>query len=249
MSKVLIVDIGNTATELAVFEKEKMVDFIGFFKLPDEKKKLDESLKIYGKTNGFPEKGMIFSVAPSNEKLVRKSVKKFLGLNLSIFDWKSYELKNKNKKITEPIGGDLLADIKAAEKYYPGSSLIADCGTITKLIYLNTKSSFEGLSMFPGIETMIKMFHERTALLPNAEGMFKHSDKLGTNTIDSMNHGAYWSTVAGIENVYKNIKDKNTKLIITGGNLRFIKNEFPEAIFEPYLTLKGMYLLYKEVEK
>ena len=46
--------------------------------------------------------------------------------------------------------------------------------------------------------------------------------------------------------------DQDGKFITTiseGDILRFIKNEFPEAIFEPYLTLKGMYLLYKEVEK
>lgn len=249
MSKILIIDIGNTATELAIFEDEKMVDFIGFFNLPKEKQKLDEALKEYRKTHEIPNKGMIFSVVPSKEKTVKKTVKKIFNLSLPIFDWKNYKLQNKNSDITEPIGGDLLADIKAAEKCYFGSCLVADCGTITKLLYLNKKSSFEGLSMFPGLETMMKMFHERTALLPNAEGLFKRSEKMGLNTIDSMNHGAYWATVSGIKNVFSNINDKNVKLIITGGNLRYIKNEFPEAIIDPYLTLKGMYILYKEVEK
>ena len=246
--KVLIIDIGNSATELAVFENEKMVEFLGFFKLPKQKDELFSSLENGNKKYSL-HRGMIFSVVPEKVSKVVNLVKKVCGFNIPVFDWNNYILKNKSEKITEPIGADLLADLKAAEKYYAGSVLIADCGTITKLLLTDKDSKFVGLSIIPGIETMLKTFNACTALLPDSEELNKVKDEFGHNTIESMNHGVYWSTVSYIKEQSKIIDMKKGKLIITGGNLRYIKNEFPNAVVDQYFTLKGMNILYEEVAK
>lgn len=247
--KVLIIDIGNTATEFAVFENGNLQDFLGFFKLSSELENAKKALKSY-KNKGFDiDDGMIFSVVPKNEEIVKTLVKEIFDKDISVFNWKDYTLKNKSAKIIEPIGADLLADIRQAEKEYRGPCLVVDFGTITKLLQLNEKGSFIGLSMIPGIETTLESYGNSTALLPSMNELKPLNGRLGINTVESIYHGAYWSTVYYVKEVLKSLNNKECKLIITGGNLRFIQNEFPEAIVDSLLTLKGMHLLYEEIVK
>lgn len=247
--KVLIVDIGNTATEFAVFDGENLQEFLGFFSVSDELENIKKAL-ISWKNKGFSlDDAMIFSVVPNNNDPVKNAIKETLNADVKIFDWKNYNLKNKNAVIKEAIGADLLADIKQAEKEYGGPCIVADFGTVTKLMLLDEKGSFEGLSFIPGIEISLKLFSQNTALLPESGDLNAPKERLGLNTVESMNHGVYWSNVYYVKDVLNSIKYKNCKLIITGGNSRFIKDEFPNAIIDTKLTLKGMLVLYEEVSK
>ena len=244
--KVLIVDIGNTATEFAVFENGNLQEFLGFFKLPNEIENLKKTLENKAKLGLKLDDSMIFSVVPNNNEIVTKIVAEIFKIKSSIFDWQHYELKKKNPKISEAIGADLLADIKQVEKEHGGPALIADFGTITKLIYLDERSFFEGLSLIPGLETALKSFSSNTALLPELKKSSLTKDRLGLNTAESMYHGIYFSTIYYVKEVLKSLKKDNCKLIITGGNLRYVKDDFKDAIIDGELTLKGMFELYKE---
>ena len=243
--KVLIIDIGNTATEFAVFEGENLQEFLGFFKIPAELENAKKALKTCKNIDD----AMIFSVVPASNKIVKQIIKESCDIDASVFDWENYELGKKDPNITEPIGADLLADIKQAEIEYGGPCLVADFGTVTKLLYLNEKSNFEGLSLIPGLETTIEMFNSKTALLPKLEMSVPPKNRLGQNTIESMSHGTYWSTVYYVKEVLKSLNLDNSKLILTGGNLRFVKDEFKDAIVDKELTLKGMNVLFREIEK
>ena len=105
------------------------------------------------------------------------------------------------------------------------------------------------MSFIPGIEISLDLFNSNTALLPKSDELNAPKNRLGLNTIESMHHGVYWSSVYYVKEVYKSLKYKNCKLIITGGNSRYVKDDFPEAIIDPKLTLKGMYVLYEEANK
>ena len=247
--KVLIVDIGNTATEFAVFEGENLQEFLGFFTFPEQLEKAKKALKSY-KYQGFSiDDAMIFSVVPKRNKIVKDLIKEAFGIEASLFDWKNYDLKKKDVSINESIGADLLADIKQAEKEFGGPCLVADFGTVTKLMELDENGSFVGVSFIPGIEISLKLFASNTALLPESGELNAPKDRLGLNTFESMHHGVYWSSVYYVKNVFKSLKYKNPKLIITGGNSRFVKDEFKDAIYDSKFTLKGMFVLYKEIAK
>ena len=247
--KILIVDIGNTAIEFAVFESENMLDFLGFFKFPDQFEEVKKALKCYRNQGFLLDDAMIFSVVPKTEKVIAELIEETFEIKPKIFDWKNYNLKNKHEAIKESIGADLLADIKQAEKEFGGPCLIADFGTVTKLLELDENGAFVGLSFIPGVEISLKLFSDTTALLPNSSLDDAPKERLGLNTLESMHHGVYWSNVYFVKDVLKSLKYKECKLIITGGNSRFIKKEFPDAIVDTKLTLKGMYLLYQEVAK
>ena len=247
--KVLIVDIGNTATEFAVFEGENLQEFLGFFKIPAQIENVKKALNSYKKQGLKIDDAMIFSVVPSNNGKVQNAIKEAFDIEAKVFDWEHYELSKKNPKITDPIGADLLADIKQADVEYGGPCLVADFGTITKLIQLDEAGAFVGLSLIPGLEITMENFSSSTELLPELENTNPPKGRLGLSTAESMLHGTYWSSVYFVKEVLKTINNKETKLIITGGNLRLIKEEFPDAIIDKELTLKGMSVLYKETVK
>lgn len=246
--KVLIVDIGNTTAKFAVFNDGNLQDFLGFFRIPAEIENLKKALKSYKKQGNKIDDGMIFSVVPSNNAEVQMAVQDVYGIPTKVFDWLRYELDKKNAAIKESIGADLLADIKQAVIQYGGPCLIADFGTITKLIYVDQNNSFEGLSLIPGLETTVKSYSSNTALLPELNKSSLPKDRLGLNTVESMLHGAYWSSIYYVKDVLKSLNN-NAKLIITGGNLRYVKDEFKDAIIDSELTLKGMNVLYQEMMK
>ena len=246
--KVLIVDVGNTATEFAVFEGQNLQEFLGFFRNSNKFEDAENALKSYKNQGLKLDDGMIFSVVPSINKKVQQIVSEVFGITIKVFDWQHYELAHKNKLITESIGADLLADIVQARTEYACPCLVADFGTITKLLQIDENKSFEGLSLIPGVETTVKIFSSSTALLPELKNSTLPRGRLGLSTSESMLHGAYWSTIYYVKEVLKSLNGK-VKLIITGGNLRYVKDEFPEAIIDPNLTLKGMNLLYQETFK
>ena len=247
--KVLIIDIGNTATEFAVFKDGNLKEFLGFFKIPEEIQSVKKALNSYKKRGFMLDNSMLFSVVPSNNKEVQMAVQDVFGIPTKIFDWERYELDKKDKAITDPIGADLLADIKQADIEYGGPCLIADFGTITKLIQLDEKGRFVGLSLIPGLEITVQNFSSSTELLPELQTAEPPKGRLGLGTVESMLHGSYWSTVYFVKEVLKSLKNDKTKLILTGGNLRFVKEEFKGAICDPQLALKGMNVLYQETIK
>ena len=247
--KVLIIDVGNTSTDFAVFENGNLRDFLGFFKLPFEIEKAKKAMISYKNQGGNIDDGMIFSVVPKNDEPIQKLVKEVFGISIPVFNWKGYKLKKNSPQIKESIGADLLADLRQADVEYGGPCLIADFGTVTKLLQTDENGVFVGLSFIPGLEISLKLFSQNTALLPEYEHFEIKKGRLGLNTFESMSHGIYYSTVYYVKNVYESLNDKNIKLILTGGNHRFVKDEFKDAIIDPELTLKGMYVLYKETVK
>lgn len=249
MKKVLIIDVGNTSTDFAVFEGENLKDFLGFFRLPAEFEDAKKALISYKNQGGSIDDGMIFSVVPDNNKKVQEIVTEVFGKDISVFNWKGYELKKCSPLITESIGADLLADLRQADVEYGGPCLIADFGTVTKLLQTDEKGNFVGLSFIPGMEISLQLFNQKTALLPKYETFKVEKGRLGLNTYESMSHGIYYSTVYYVKDVLKSLNDDKVKLILTGGNHRHVKDEFENAIVDPELTLKGMYVLYKETLK
>ena len=247
--KVLIIDVGNTSTDFAVFEDGNLRDFLGFFRLPAELDKAKKAMISYKKSGGSIDDGMIFSVVPHNDKPIQEMVREVFDKDILVFKWKKYKLAKLDPKIKESIGADLLADLRQADVEYGGPCLIADFGTVTKLLQTDKNGVFVGLSFIPGLEISLKLFSQNTALLPEFDHLNVPKDRLGLNTYESMSHGIYHSTVYYVKDVLKSLNDKDVKLILTGGNHRLVKEEFKDAIIDPELTLKGMYVLYKETLK
>jgi len=246
----LIIDIGNSTTIFGLFDNEKYVASVvtRTHSGEDERKE-----KVSHFLSDFEDcsinKGMVFSVVPSMNKKIVKLVKKLLKFNAPVFDWKNYVYSKKDPRITDNIGADLLADLVAADKIYGHPSMIFDLGTINKMLVTNKDGIFIGASFNPGMEISLNLFANKTALLPNVDKAETITEVTGLNTVDSMRHGIYWSTVAYINHEFEaqeKLMGEKIKLILTGGNSNIVKNDIKNKEFDPLLTLKGMNILFME---
>lgn len=252
----LIVDVGNSTTVFGVFEKDRFVDYLVTNTFEPSKKSLKlaitKFLEGYAEQNFKFVNGMIFSVVPTYNDDVLAIAKKFFKVKLGIFDWQNYEYKAKDPRITDKIGADLLADLKGAEMIYGHPAMVVDLGTVNKVLLTDKDGKFIGASFTPGMQGALGMFSSHTALLPKVNEMEELSPELGLGTVESMKHGVYWSTVAYIEHEHKaqeELLNHPIYLILTGGNSVFVKDRIENKIYDPILTLKGMYYLYIEVQK
>ncbi len=247
----LIIDIGNSTTVFGLFENENYVAHLvtGTHSDNDSSKKEKFVKFLDEQKDAQITRGMIFSVVPSMNKNVAKLVKKLLHFNIPVFDWKNHEYKAKDPRITDNIGADLLADLVGAEKLYGHPAMIFDLGTINKLLLVDDKGIFIGASFNPGMEISLNLFANKTALLPDVEKAEKISEKTGLDTVESMRHGIYWSTVAYVNHEFeaqKKLTGLPLKLILTGGNSNIVKDDINDKIFDPLLTLKGMNFMFLE---
>ena len=247
----LIIDIGNSTIVFGLFDGEKYISHCitsTHNQTEDERKE-----KFLTFLSDFEDKeikdGMIFSVVPKMNAKIIKLVKKTLKFKIAVFDWKNYKYSKKDPRILDDIGADLLADLVAADKLYKHPQMILDLGTINKLLITDENGIFFGASFNPGMEISLNLFANKTALLPNVEKAEKISEVTGLNTIDSMRHGIYWSTVAFVNHEHEaqeKLMNKKIKLILTGGNSNIVKDDIVDNEFDPLLTLKGMNYLFLE---
>ena len=247
----LIIDIGNSTIVFGLFENENYFSHLITETHKDNDKSRLEKFKKFIESQSDAEisRGMIFSVVPNMNGKIAKIVKKVLGINILVFDWKNYVYSKKDPRITDNIGADLLADLVAADRIYGHPSMIFDLGTVNKLLLTNKEGIFVGASFNPGMEISLSLFSSKTALLPSIEKAEKISEETGLNTVDSMRHGIFWSTVAYVNHEHKaqeELMKTPIKLILTGGNSHIVEGEIEDKIFDPLLTIKGMNYLFLE---
>lgn len=247
----LIVDIGNSTIVFGLFDEEKYVASVITGTHTDSEDirlvKFNYFLADYAKYRIT--RGMIFSVVPNANKKIIKLVKKTLHFDIPVFDWKNYVYSKKDPRITDNIGADLLADLVAADMLYKHPLMIFDLGTINKLLITNKEGIFFGASFNPGMEISLNLFNNKTALLPNVDKAEKITETTGLNTVDSMKHGIYWSTVAYVNHEHEaqeKLMGMPINLILTGGNSNLVKDDIKNMTFDPLLTLKGMNFMFLE---
>lgn len=232
----LIIDVGNSYTKFAIFNNDKITKtFI----------KQTKNLSLtFLKKEKF-DLCIFSSVVSSATKLIKKEINKVKVIDISSLNKKIVTKVNVKK---EEIGNDLFADLIATKKLYKGPAIIIDIGTVTKVLALDKNNSFVGANFFTGLDTSKKALNNDTDALPNID--LKMQNKvIGKDTYECINNGIIFSLIYSIEGFikeYKKILGKSSKVIFTGGGSLLIKNKFKKDIFNKYLTLLGVYYIYKE---
>lgn len=235
----LVVDIGNSSTKIAVFDKDHLVlsekavsynddDFKNLKEQYQIKNLLISSVK---KENGFDED---FLTSNFN----------YLTFNHTV----STPIKNEYES-PQTLGLDRLAAVIGANKIYPNQNvLVIDAGTCITYDGINEKAVYKGGSISPGIKMRFEAMHHFTSKLPlvNFDAAFK--DLFGANTNNAILSGAINGVVYEVEGFIKQELDQNkeTKVILCGGDAAFFDSRFKNSIFahlilhEPNLVLIGL---------
>ena len=146
------------------------------------------------------------------------------------------------------VGADRIVNAVAAIHEYGYPLIIVDFGTATTYCFINEKAEYMGGAIAPGIGIATEALFTKASKLPRIE-LATPEHVVGKNTIAAMQSGivfGYVGQVEGIVNRMKKVAKKKPTVISTGGMASLIASETEVVdVIDPYLTLKGLYLIYK----
>ena len=218
----LLIDIGNSLTKIAVFNKAKIITE---FKI----KKIDLNfIKDIVKDN------KIINCAISNVGPRIDDLYIFLeeNINLYIFDDKiNLPFLNPYKKGI--VGDDRLALILAASYEYPNDNfLIIDMGTCITYDIKTSKNLYQAGGISPGLMLRLDSLSRGAFNLIEVKPNYPKSS-IADDTETSINIGVLLgieNEINGFINNYKN-EYNNLKVIISGGDSDFLYGKLKNTIF------------------
>jgi type III pantothenate kinase len=251
----LCLDVGNTKINGVIFKNEVMIDD---FRVNTKHGWTSDQLGIFllsffnhVNINVASIMGVgISSVVPSIDYILSSAVKKYIGkdpffVKAGVKTGISIRYKNPSE-----IGADLICGAVAATSLYPNSNIIvADLGTATTLIAINSSKEFLGGIILPGIGTQMNSLSSSAEKLSSTPILNPHKF-IGSTSAECMQSGIYNGHLGAIKHLISGIKAEQfnateSKVIATGG---FSKMFFQEKIFDaivPDLVHQGILICIK----
>ena len=236
----LVIDIGNSYTKVGLINHERVVRYFTF--------KSNEKINLSKLKNLKFSVVLISSVVNKLTSIVTREIKKISKAKIVDITKLKKKLKIGVNCTSEEIGSDLYADLTAAKKRFNGPALIFDIGTVNKALALDKNNVFIGASFFSGLEGSARSMFHNTDKLPEIKLEYSNNF-MGKTTISCINNGVLYSLVYSLEGFiksYQKILGKSMKVIITGGGASLIRPILKRATYYPYLTILGVYYIYKE---
>ncbi len=232
----LVVDIGNTRTKLAFYEKNTLVEKA--IMQSSALSWLNERLQ-----DGRVVEGSILSATGLDTEGVEIFLKKHLPF-IKLGHNTPLPIQN-NYATPDTLGKDRLASVVAANFLFPKKNcLVIDSGTCITYNCLDKNGVFLGGNIAPGLTMRLKAMNYFTAKLPLIERNTEGVALIGDTTETAMRAGAQIGLLAEVEGFVKRLEKKmgDFTVILTGGDgLYLYENlELKEKYFEPHLVLQGL---------
>ena len=251
---ILAIDIGNTNIMLGGFEGDEL-SFVVTISTDTNKTADEYASKILGvlavhKVEYKSVDGAIVSsVVPPLNTVIKDAVKIIWGIDSLTVGPGVKTGINIHCDTPSSVGADLICACVAAHNLYGSPSLIVDMGTATKMMVVNEKGAFIGVSIMPGVLMGLNALSENTAQLPKI-GLEAPEFIIGKNTSDSMRSGVIFGNASMIDGMIDRIKEEigaDIAVYATGGVAHHIIPHCKHTIkMDEYLILKGLNLIYKK---
>ena len=235
----LTIDIGNTNSKVAVFEDREM-RFHEVFPSIDEAllksliAEYDVDCALLSNVN-HAQDGLI-TFLQANTRYIPFSVEKNTGIQ-------------NNYKSAGTLGLDRWAKLLAVHRLYANTAcLIIDMGTCITYDYLSADARYDGGSISLGIQMRFNALAHYTGKLPHLKWDRNTEIPVGTDTQTAIISGVLQGVASELEGfINQKYKENDTlKIMVTGGDARFLLEQFknsifaPQIIHDPYLVLKGL---------
>lgn len=233
----LIVDSGNNYTKLALFEGDSMIKFNAIANPLVSEKVLRDFLHEYP----VP-RHAFFSTVGINEQAIIGLLE---GIGIFVYTRNNavnYPFKHQYKDIST-LGFDRFAAAVGARLFFKNNPLvIIDAGTALTIDIVSAQGVFKGGSISPGMQLRFDSLHQKTGKLPLVsyqEKVLVAGNSPESCILSGVVNGMVFEISGFIEQYHK--KFKNLKIIITGGDAKFLHKPLKKTIFaDPYLVLKGL---------
>ena len=235
----VIIDAGNTAVKLAVFDKGKMI-FHQNAEVQHVARQVKEICDYYPKITH----GIISSVGNLDHK-----VPAVLAVFCEVHELSSASKTPFKNSYATPytLGVDRMALATSAFYHSPKQNiLVIDAGTCVTYDMVNDYGEYLGGGISPGLHMRYKALHEQTSKLPllRPEELL---DFIGNSTETSIHSGVVNGICQEIDGVIDQYKSRFADLtvILTGGDALFLSKRLKNTIFadSKFLLVGLNYLL------
>lgn len=249
---IVCIDIGNTSVKSGVFEEGKPILRLNTpsnesFDVEDYWRAVEEILPPARGVIGVIISSVVPSVTPVLAKL---SLERFRAEPI-LFDWRTPIGLVNACSPPESVGSDRLANAFAVWKTWGTDAIVVDIGTALTMDVVSGEGWFLGGIIVPGIEMAADALHEKTALLPRVNPQSVQS-VLGKDTVSAIRSGLTHGYAALITGLIEKLKSElalsgGLRVVLSGGHGETFQTLLADlgATFEPDLTLKGLYLIYR----
>ena len=250
---ILAIDIGNTHMAIGGFYDDEL-RFVARI-ATDVKKTEDEysglllsSLSLYEIDRASVHGVIISSVVPALNSVIKRAITLIYGVEPMFV---APGIKTGiNVKCDNPssVGSDIICACVAAHFIYGSPSLIVDMGTATKMMVVDDRGAFIGVSIMPGVMMGLNALSSGTAQLPQIS-LEAPPFVIGKNTVDCMKSGAVYGNAAMVDGMIDRMFEEYGKPInvyATGGLASSIVANCKHNItLDADMVLKGLYIIYK----
>jgi type III pantothenate kinase len=254
---ILVLDVGNTNTVIGIFDKDVLVHH---WRIETSRNKTEDEFGILLKAffehvcitfkdiNGI----IISSVVPPIMSSLERMCQKYFQLNPLIVGPGIKTGLNIKYENPREVGSDRIVNAVAGIQHYGSPLIIVDFGTATTFCYINEQDQYMGGAIAPGIGISTEALYSRASKLPRID-LVSPESIVGKNTENAMKAGIVYGYVGQVEGIVKRFKQQakmTPKVIATGGLASLIANE-TDVInhVDPFLTLKGLRLIYQRNKK
>ena len=255
---LLVVDIGNTETELGLFPLREdgtaAVVLTAQWRIStSQQQTIDEYgvlIRQLFATHGLEltaVRGIIVaSVVPPLESLVRLMCDRYFGIKALFIEPGIKTGMPVHYDNPAEVGADRIVNAVAAYEKCKLSCVVVDFGTATTFDAVSAKGEYMGGVIAPGVNLSLEALHQAAARLPRI-GIGRPQSVIGTSTVPAMQSGVYWGYVGLIEGLIARIKAEYggpMKVVATGGLAPlFAEGTLEIQHIEPDLTLDGLTML------
>ena len=206
-------------------------------------------MEIYGFTVSDFTGGIISSVVPQLNEILKKAVKKLIDHEPLIV---SPGIKTGlNIQIDNPatLGSDIVVGCVAACAAYPKPLIVIDMGTATTIVVVDKNSVYRGGVIIPGVMVSMESLTKNAAQLQSIS-LDAPSKTIGTNTADCMRSGIVFGNAAMVDGIIDRMSDEieGTPTIIATGGLaqKIIPHCHHKIIIDDELLIKGLEIIYNK---
>ena len=248
----LAIDIGNTNIVIGKYEGSKLVYSARM--VTDAHKSESEyavsikSILSLDKNNSDEISGAIISsVVPPLTKNIQNAIKTLYNVDALIVGPGIKTGINLQVDNPSQVGADLICACVGAYNKYPTPAIIIDMGTATKIMVVDEKGTFMGVSIAPGVEISLKALSGGTAQLPQIS-LDAPSRVIAKNTVECMKSGVVFGNASMLDGMIERIESEMgvaTTHVATGGYASAIiphcKNKITS---DDNLVLDGLCIMY-----
>lgn len=250
---ILVLDAGNTTIVLGVYDQDQLLHHWRMatlrHKTEDEygmqiKAFLDDAGLNFSSINGI----ILSSVVPPIISMLERMCQKYFQVTPMIVGPGVKTGLNIKYDNPREVGADRIVNAVAAIHEYGGPLIVVDFGTANTFCYIDEKQQYMGGAIAPGINISTEALYARASKLPRVE-ITTPEHVVGRNTISAMQAGIVYGYVGQVEGIVTRMKKHSKEkpvVIATGGMASLIAGETTVIDYvDPFLTVKGLYLIYK----